>query len=67
MSPGDDLPVYIDADFTTAITHVTNGLGDCIDMIKAEPLFLLPLGVAFLGACIALARGLFRYGRRRGR
>lgn len=64
---GENLSTYIDLNFTSAITSITTHMGDVVDMIKAEPLFLLPIGFAFMGAVIGLAKGLFRYGRRRGR
>lgn len=52
----------------SAVTSaVTTGMTAIVTTIKGEPLMLLPIGVSFIGACIGLAKGLFRFGRRRGR
>lgn len=64
---GENLSTYIDLNFTSAITSITTHMGDVVDMIKDEPLFLLPIGFAFMGAVIGLAKGLFAFARRRGR
>lgn len=67
MSPGDDLPVYVSANFTTAVSYVMDGFTDLIGTIKAEPLLLLPIGIGFLAGCIGLAKALFSFGGRRSR
>jgi len=38
---------------------------ECTDMIVARPYMLIPFGVGVAGAILGLAKGFFRFGRRR--
>lgn len=53
--------------FTTVLSQVWTGIGGVVTTVKAEPLLLIPVGVAFAGACIGLAKGLMGVRRRRGK
>ena len=51
--------------FTTVLSAVWDGIGGVVDTIKAEPLLLIPIGLAFAGACIGLAKKLMGTGRKK--
>ena len=53
--------------FTTVLAQVWTGIGGVVTTVKSEPLLLIPVGVAFAGACIGLAKGLMGVRRRRGK
>ena len=59
--------VTMSAAFTAVLGAVWDGIGGVVDTIKAEPLLLIPVGVAFAGACIGLAKSLMGSRRRRAR
>lgn len=52
--------------FTTVVTAVWTQMGLGVDMIIARPILLIPVGLSFAGGVIGLAKGLMRFGRRRG-
>lgn len=58
---------YITANLSSAVGAVTSGMTTLVGTIKNEPLLLLAVAVPFVGACIGLAKRLFRFGGRRGR
>lgn len=53
--------------WSTVVGAVTTGMGDITTTIKGEPILLLAVAVPFVGACIGLAKRLFRFGGRRGK
>lgn len=58
---------YITANFSSCVSAVTSGMTSIVGTIKGEPILLLAVAVPFIGACIGLAKGLFRFGGGRGR
>lgn len=52
--------------WSTAVSAVTSGMGDVVTTITGSAVMLvMVVGVPFVGACIGLAKRLFRSGGRR--
>lgn len=51
--------------WTTAVSAVTDGMGDVVEMITGNAIMLLSVAVPFIGATIGLAKRLLRFGGRR--
>ena len=51
--------------FQTVLSAVWAGIGGVVTTISSTPLLLIPVGVAFAGACIGLAKGLMGVRRRK--
>lgn len=51
--------------FTTVVSTVFSTMGNVVTTIKSEPLLLIPVGIAFAGAAIGLAKGLMGTRRKR--
>ena len=47
--------------FETVIEEVWEQFSKCIDIVKGEPMLLLPFGVSFAGAMIGLTKRFFRF------
>lgn len=51
--------------FTTVIAEVWTQIGEVVTTITSTPVLMIPVGVAFAGAAIGLAKRLMGTGRRR--
>lgn len=51
--------------FTTVIAEVWTQIGEVVDTITNSAVLMIPVGVAFAGAAIGLAKRLMGTGRRR--
>ncbi|MDE5772386.1 MAG: hypothetical protein K2I06_12300 [Ruminococcus sp.] len=47
------------------LTLVWDQFATCVDMIVARPYMLIPFAIGIAGAILGLAKGFFRFGRRR--
>lgn len=51
--------------FDSCIAEVWSGIGQVVTTITSQPLLLIPVGLAFAGGVIGLAKGLMGTRRRR--
>lgn len=59
-------PVTMGTSFTAVVSAVFTTIGDVVTTITDKPILLIPIGVAFAGAGIGLAKSLMGIRRKKG-